>query len=92
MHATAYRIQLPMLCHCGLAGCYPPSRFQHRFIVLPRMALLNGVAIPMTIRAIADAAIGREALTLVIAWPAVLLQATFNVLMLALVAAGTVIV
>lgn len=56
------------------------------------MALLNGVAIPMTIRAIADAAIGREALTLVIAWPAVLLQATFNVLMLALVAAGTVIV
>jgi cation:H+ antiporter len=55
-------------------------------------SLLGGVAMQVAILAIADAAIGRKALTSVIASPAVLLQATLNVLMLALVAAGTVIV
>ena len=55
-------------------------------------SLLGGVAMQVAILAIADAAIGRDALTSVIPSPAVLLQATLNVLMLALVAAGTVIV
>jgi cation:H+ antiporter len=55
-------------------------------------SLLGGVAMQVAILAVADAAIGREALTSVLASPAVLLQAALNVLMLALVAAGTVIV
>jgi cation:H+ antiporter len=50
--------------------------------------LLGGVAMQVGILALADAAIGRGALSAIVARPTVLLQATLNILLLALVAIG----
>ena len=50
--------------------------------------LLGGVAMQVAILALADAAIGRGALSTIVARPTVLLQATLNILLLALVAIG----
>ncbi len=53
--------------------------------------VLGGVAMQVAILAIADAVIGRDALTSVIADPGVLLQGSLNVLLLALVIAATIV-
>lgn len=50
--------------------------------------LLGGVAMQVAILALADAAIGRGALSAIVARPTVLLQATLNILLLVLVATG----
>ena len=49
--------------------------------------ILGSVAAQVTLLAIADAVIGRRALTSVVLEPGVLLQATFNILLLSAVAA-----
>ena len=51
--------------------------------------LLGSAAINMVIIALADAALGREAITAVLAKPGVLLQGVFGVILLAIVAAAT---
>lgn len=53
--------------------------------------LLGAIALQLVIVALADAAIGREALSSVIASPTVLLQGVLGIALLALVAAGTVL-
>jgi cation:H+ antiporter len=53
--------------------------------------ILGGVAMQVMILAIADAAIGRDALSATVASPAVLLQGALDIVLLALVAAGTVV-
>ena len=53
--------------------------------------LLGGVAMQVAILAVADFAIGRDALTSIIPDPVVLLQGTMNVLLLSLVAAGVAV-
>ncbi|HEX2167661.1 MAG TPA: hypothetical protein VHG09_10560 [Longimicrobiales bacterium] len=50
--------------------------------------ILGGVALQVVVLAVADAAIGRNALSAVIAHPNVLLIATFDVMLLGLVATG----
>jgi cation:H+ antiporter len=50
--------------------------------------LLGGIAFGFTILAIADAAIGRDALTSVVPDPVVMLQGNLSILLLALIAAG----
>lgn len=52
--------------------------------------ILGGVAMQVVILAIADVAIGRDALSSSIASPAILLQGSLDIVLLALVAAGTV--
>jgi cation:H+ antiporter len=53
--------------------------------------LLGGVALQVAILAAADAAVGRDALSSVVAHPVVLLQGTLKVLLLVIVAAGIVV-
>lgn len=53
--------------------------------------LLGGIAFGFAILAIADAAIGRDALTSVVPDPVVLLQGALSILLLALVATGIVV-
>lgn len=53
--------------------------------------LLGAIALQLVILALADVAIGREALSSVIASPTVLLQGVLGIALLALVAAGTVL-
>jgi cation:H+ antiporter len=53
-------------------------------------SLLGGVAMQAAILAVADAAIGRGALTAIVADPIILLQAVLNIILLALVAMATV--
>lgn len=50
--------------------------------------LLGGVAMQVAVLAIADAAIGRDALSSVVARPVVLLQGTLNILLLGMIAMG----
>lgn len=50
--------------------------------------LLGGVAMQVAILAVADAVVGRQALTVVVASPAVMLQGAFGILLLSLVAAA----
>lgn len=50
--------------------------------------LLGGIAMQVAILALADAAIGRGALSAIVARPTVLLQATLNILLLAILAIG----
>ncbi len=50
--------------------------------------ILGGVAMQVAILAVADAAIGRGALSAIVARPTVLLQATLNIVLLVLVATG----
>ena len=50
--------------------------------------LLGGIAMQVAILAVADAAIGRGALSAIVARPTILLQATLNILLLVLVATG----
>lgn len=52
--------------------------------------MLGGLAFQVAILAVADAFVGREALTSTVAEPGVLLQATLNLVLLTLVAAGIV--
>lgn len=52
--------------------------------------VLGGVAMQVVILAIADAAIGRDPLSSAVASPAILLQGSLDIVLLALVAAGTV--
>ena len=52
--------------------------------------ILGGVAMQVVILAIADAAVGRDALSSVVASPAVLLQGVLDIVLLAIVAAGTI--
>jgi cation:H+ antiporter len=54
--------------------------------VMAVSTLLGAVAVQVTVLAVADVIIGRDALTSVVASPVVLLQGTFGILMLALIA------
>lgn len=54
--------------------------------VMAVSTLLGAVAVQVTVLAVADMIIGRDALTSVVASPVVLLQGTFGILMLALIA------
>lgn len=53
--------------------------------------LLGGIAMQITLLAVADAILGREALTVIVGSPLILLQVTINILMLVVVAAAIVV-